>query len=58
VLFLLSQNHQEVCDLNQTAQQYAYGLYKLISATETKGFAMTQFSWMLLREYGKGSFAK
>ncbi|CAG0917566.1 unnamed protein product [Notodromas monacha] len=54
----LLQNLQEICDLNQTAQQYAYGLYKLIAATETKGFAMTQFSWILLREYGKGSYMK
>ncbi|CAG0885492.1 unnamed protein product [Darwinula stevensoni] len=46
------------CDLGQSPQQLAYGLYKLIAATETKAFAMMTFSWMLLRESGKGNFSR
>nr|BAM19671.1 conserved hypothetical protein [Papilio xuthus] len=33
-------------------------MYNTISLTEIKGYAMMQFSWMLLRIYGKGNFTQ
>lgn len=35
-----------------------YQLYATISLTELKGYAMMQFSWMLLKSYGKGNFTR
>lgn len=31
-------------------------MYTAISLTELKGYAMMQFSWMLLKTYGKGNY--
>lgn len=45
-----------VCDLQQSPQQMAYGLYGILALTLAKGYSMTQFSYMLLRLYEKGSF--
>lgn len=33
-------------------------MYTAVSLTELKGYAMMQFSWMLLRTYGVGNFTK
>lgn len=34
--------------------QLIYDMYNTIALTEIKGYAMMQFSWMLLRIYGRG----
>lgn len=47
----------QVCGTRQSAQQVLYQLYATISLTELKGYSMMQFSWMLLKSYGKGSRA-
>lgn len=44
------------CNLQQSPQQLLYNLYNSVAITELKGYAMMQFSWMLLRLYKKGNF--
>lgn len=44
-----------MCSTNQSPQQVLYSLYDAIALTELKGYTMIQFSYMLLRLYGKGS---
>lgn len=43
-----------MCNIKQSPQQVLYSLYEAIALTELKGYAMIQFSYMLLRLYGKG----
>ena len=43
-----------ICELQQSPQQMAYGLYSIVALTLAKGYSMVQFSYMLLRLYGKG----
>lgn len=45
-----------ICSYGLSAQQVLYQLYNAISITELKGYSMMQFSWMLLKAYGKGNF--
>ncbi|XP_063233329.1 uncharacterized protein LOC134537042 isoform X1 [Bacillus rossius redtenbacheri] len=45
-----------VCNMPQSAQQLLYNLYTSVALTELKGYAMMQFSWMLLKLYDKGNF--
>ncbi|XP_021694803.1 uncharacterized protein LOC5564091 isoform X1 [Aedes aegypti] len=60
VLELLLHATQEakstICSFGLSAQQVLYQLYNAISITELKGYSMMQFSWMLLKTYGKGNF--
>ncbi|XP_031632297.1 uncharacterized protein LOC116346405 isoform X1 [Contarinia nasturtii] len=62
VLQLLADNMEEaqnlVCISKQSAQQVLFQMYNAISIAELKGYAMMQFSWMILRTYGKGNFTK
>ncbi|KAH9634564.1 hypothetical protein HF086_006189 [Spodoptera exigua] len=44
----------DVCDLQMSPHQLIYDMYNTIALTEIKGYAMMQFSWMLLRIYGRG----
>ncbi|XP_066151748.1 uncharacterized protein [Euwallacea fornicatus] len=60
---LLANAMQEVegdmmCNTKQSPQQVLYSLYDAIALTELKGYTMIQFSYMLLRLYGKGNFTK
>jgi len=43
-----------MCKNQRTPQQVLYELYNAINLAELKGYAMMQFSYMLLRAYGKG----
>ncbi|XP_039437888.2 uncharacterized protein LOC120419287 [Culex pipiens pallens] len=45
-----------VCSFGLSEQQVLYELFNTISITEIKGYSMMQFSWMLLKAYGKGNF--
>ncbi|XP_066151749.1 uncharacterized protein [Euwallacea fornicatus] len=47
-----------MCNTKQSPQQVLYSLYDAIALTELKGYTMIQFSYMLLRLYGKGNFTK
>nr|XP_026492111.1 uncharacterized protein LOC113397811 isoform X3 [Vanessa tameamea] len=48
----------QLCDMQMSPHQLIYDMYNTISLTEIKGYAMMQFSWMLLRIYGKGNFTQ
>ncbi|XP_046993207.1 uncharacterized protein LOC124605512 isoform X1 [Schistocerca americana] len=48
--------NSNTCSFQQSPQLVIYNLYSSITLTELKGYAMMQFSWMLLRLYGKGNF--
>ncbi|XP_026327754.1 uncharacterized protein LOC113236030 isoform X3 [Hyposmocoma kahamanoa] len=52
------QDHQDLCEFQLSQHQLIYDMYNTISLTEIKGYAMMQFSWMLLRIYGKGNFTQ
>jgi len=51
---LLQESRSNMCNLQQSPQQLLYNLYNSVAITELKGYAMMQFSWMLLRLYKKG----
>ncbi|XP_017485333.1 PREDICTED: uncharacterized protein LOC108373907 isoform X2 [Rhagoletis zephyria] len=48
----------QICHTKQSAQQFLNSLYADIALTELKGYTMMQFSWMMLRIYGKGNFTQ
>ncbi|XP_049872978.1 uncharacterized protein LOC126371706 isoform X1 [Pectinophora gossypiella] len=58
VLDDLQQDHPDLCEFQLSQHQLIYDMYNTISLTEIKGYAMMQFSWMLLRIYGKGNFTQ
>ncbi|XP_073830142.1 uncharacterized protein isoform X1 [Musca autumnalis] len=49
---------EERCLNQQSTQQFLYSLYTDIALTELKGYTMMEFSWMILRVYGKGNFTQ
>ncbi|XP_028172666.1 uncharacterized protein LOC114361723 isoform X2 [Ostrinia furnacalis] len=54
----LQDEHPDVCELQLSQHQLIYDTYNTISLTEIKGYAMMQFSWMLLRIYGRGNYTQ
>jgi hypothetical protein len=50
------QDGKQLCSLGQTPHQIIYNLYNVIALTEIKGYAMIQFSYMILRLYDQGNF--
>ncbi|XP_073957028.1 chemokine-like protein orion isoform X3 [Choristoneura fumiferana] len=54
----LQEGHPDLCELQMSPHQLIYDMYNTISLTEIKGYAMMQFSWMLLKIYGKGNFTE
>lgn len=57
LFFVYLQEAQDlVCVSKQSAQQVLFQMYNAISIAELKGYAMMQFSWMVLRAYGKGLY--
>ena len=52
--YLLSlQDGNQICSMDQSPHQLMYNLYNIIALTEIKGYAMLQFSYMMLKIYGK-----
>ncbi|XP_066595208.1 uncharacterized protein orion [Prorops nasuta] len=55
ILVLLSNQFKEaaarICNNRQSPQQLLYNLYTTVALSEIKGFAMIQFSYVLLRVY-------
>ncbi|CRK92910.1 CLUMA_CG006339, isoform A [Clunio marinus] len=47
-----------LCLSRRSPQQVLYQLYHAITMTELKGYAMMQFSYMLLKTYGKGNYTQ
>ncbi|XP_053609789.1 uncharacterized protein orion isoform X2 [Plodia interpunctella] len=58
VLEDVGDEHPDLCELQMSQHQLIYDMYNTISLAEIKGYAMMQFSWMLLRIYGKGNFTQ
>ncbi|XP_026734290.1 uncharacterized protein LOC113498483 isoform X2 [Trichoplusia ni] len=54
----LEEEDSDVCVLQMSPHQLIYDMYNTIALTEIKGYAMMQFSWMLLRIYGRGNFTQ
>ncbi|XP_039753443.1 uncharacterized protein LOC120628861 [Pararge aegeria] len=52
----IQEDHPNLCNYKMSTHQLIYDMYNTIALTEIKGFAIMQFSWMLLRIYGKGNF--
>ncbi|XP_037773340.1 uncharacterized protein LOC119569097, partial [Penaeus monodon] len=52
----LSFQRSNQCSLGQSPQQLMNGLHLLLALTEARGFAMLEFSWMILRVYNEGNF--
>ena len=50
------QDGKHLCSLGQSPHQVIYNLYNVIALTEIKGYAMIQFSYMIMRLYGQGNF--
>ena len=50
------QSGQHLCSMTQSPHQLVYNLYNIIALTEIKGYAMLQFSYMMLKIYDKVSF--
>ncbi|XP_016923096.2 uncharacterized protein orion isoform X1 [Drosophila suzukii] len=48
----------QICNTMQSAQQFIYSLYADIALTELKAYTMMEFSWMMLRVYGKGNYTQ
>merc|ERR1719445_1372561 len=55
-LHKLLEEGEHLCGLNQSPHQLMFNLYNIIALTEIKGYAMLQFSYMMLKIYGKGNF--
>ncbi|XP_055846635.1 uncharacterized protein LOC129912439 isoform X1 [Episyrphus balteatus] len=55
---ILEDANNHLSGTRQSCQQFLYSLYADIALTELKGYTMMQFSWMILRIYGKGNFTQ
>ncbi|XP_017113092.1 uncharacterized protein LOC108136442 isoform X1 [Drosophila elegans] len=51
-------SNNQICNTLQSAQQFVYSLYADIALTELKAYTMMEFSWMMLRVYGKGNYTQ
>ena len=47
------QSGKHLCSMTQSPNQLLYNLYNIIALTEIKGYAMLQFSYMMLKIYDK-----
>ncbi|XP_063536054.1 uncharacterized protein LOC134745886 isoform X2 [Cydia strobilella] len=54
----LQEQSQDLCELQMSPHQLIYDMYNTIALTEIKGYAMMQFSWILLKIYGKGNYTE
>ncbi|XP_017056016.1 uncharacterized protein LOC108097935 isoform X1 [Drosophila ficusphila] len=51
-------SNNQICSTMQSPQQFVYSLYADIALTELKAYTMMEFSWMMLRVYGKGNYTQ
>lgn len=54
--FSPEQNNEHLCEMGQSPHQLMFNLYNILALTEIKGYAMIQFSYMMLKLYNKGNF--
>jgi hypothetical protein len=45
-----------LCEMGQSPQQLLFNLYNLLALTEVKGYAMLQFSYLILRLSNRGNY--
>jgi len=50
-------NDEHLCGMTQSPYQLMYNLYNIVALTELKGYAMLQFSYMVLKINQKGNFS-
>lgn len=55
VFSIFDSNHENMCNLVQSPNQYLMNLYNLIAITEIKGYMMVQFSYVVFKMYGHDS---
>ncbi|XP_033148934.1 uncharacterized protein LOC108595224 [Drosophila busckii] len=59
---LLVRNYEnevdQICSSNRSPQQFAYDLFTKAALTELKVYLTAQFSWIALRNAGRGNFTK
>ncbi|XP_077283676.1 uncharacterized protein LOC143909525 [Arctopsyche grandis] len=56
LLEAMKESNNYMWEMQQSPNQLLYNMYNTIILTEIKGFAMMQYSWMILNIYGKGNF--
>ncbi|XP_017054343.1 uncharacterized protein LOC108096906 [Drosophila ficusphila] len=49
---------EQMCLARQSAQQFAYQIFTKAVLTELKGYSIIEFSWMILRQSGRGNFTQ
>ncbi|KAH8358184.1 hypothetical protein KR084_007002 [Drosophila pseudotakahashii] len=49
---------EQMCLARQSAQQFAYQLFSKSVFTQLKGYSMIEFSWMVLRQSGRGNYTQ
>ncbi|XP_044249063.2 uncharacterized protein [Drosophila takahashii] len=49
---------EQMCLARQSAQQFAYQLFSKSVLSELKGYSMIEFSWMLMRQSGRGNYTQ
>ncbi|CAB3374677.1 Hypothetical predicted protein [Cloeon dipterum] len=54
----VKESGSKVCALEQSPQQLIYNLYNVVALAELRGYALMQFSWMILKQYEKGNFTR
>jgi len=55
-LHSLLEEGEHLCSLTQSPHQLMFNLYNILALTEVKGYAMLQFSYMMLNIFGEGNF--
>ncbi|XP_071446967.1 uncharacterized protein [Hetaerina americana] len=55
---LLQGDGQEICIIHESPQQLIQNVYNMAFLTDIKGYAMMQFSWMILSLYDEGNFTR
>lgn len=51
-------DNDQMCSVYRSQQQFAYDLYTKITLVEIKAFIMMEYSYMTLRNLGKGNFTQ
>lgn len=58
LFFYFQEANSDLCNLRQSPQLLIYNLYTTLALTELKGYAMMQFSYMLMKLYAKGNMTR
>ncbi len=53
--FAKSRNNEKMCSLDQTPGQFILAFYNFVALAEVKAYAMIQFSYMMLKVFGRAN---